>query len=230
MSSVRALLIYWGGEMIETPFGPNVINGNTRLFNFTEDFDFGGLQSHIRTALDLNDGVMITKILFRHPVMEYGRNMIFGFMEIQNSSHVRQMFDIVCHYPGWLTIELYVEFVDCGSSHAPCDEAGPSNYMPSVVAAEAAVDIIEEDEEDEDHSDDDSAEYDAGCTDEYSDVEEEDFWDDSSTDNDDWHADVVGGNEHEEDVVRLVEGLNRDISPYVSNMSSQFKSISIEEM
>ena len=43
MTCVRALLIYWGGEMIETPFGPNVINGNARLVNCTEDFDFSGL-------------------------------------------------------------------------------------------------------------------------------------------------------------------------------------------
>ena len=226
MTCVRALLIYWDGDMIETPFGANVINGNTRLVNFTKDFDFGGLQSHIRTALNLNESVMIIKILFHHPVMEYGRNMIFGFMHILNSSHVRHMFDMVSHYPGWLIIELYVAFIDCGSSDGPCDEAGPSNYMPTVVDVEAVVDAMEEDND----ADNDSAEYDGGCTDDDDDVEEEHFWDDSSTDNDDWHADVVGGNEHEEDIVRLVKGLNRDISPYVSTMSSQFKSISFEDM
>ena len=55
---------FLGGDMIETPFGPNVINGNTRLVNFSEDFDFDGLQMHIRTALELNDGVIITKYYF----------------------------------------------------------------------------------------------------------------------------------------------------------------------
>ena len=39
MSNARAVIIYWGGQMIQTDYSPNVVNASSRMVNFIDDFD-----------------------------------------------------------------------------------------------------------------------------------------------------------------------------------------------
>ena len=39
MSNARAVIIYWGGKLIQTECGPNVVNASSRMVNYNDDFD-----------------------------------------------------------------------------------------------------------------------------------------------------------------------------------------------
>ena len=144
-------------------------------------------------------------------------------MKIRNSYGVRHMLEMVRQFPGWLTIELYIEYVECAVRHEPVNEAKPLNYNRNEVKVEEKEDegFDEEDDDKEDDGDDDEAE----CTDA---DDEEHFYDEDDDGNDDTDAD--DNNDNDDLMVRLIDGLSREMIPYVSNVSSQFKSVNIEEM
>ena len=39
MSNARVVIIYWGGNIIQTKSGPNIENASSRLVTFIDDFD-----------------------------------------------------------------------------------------------------------------------------------------------------------------------------------------------
>ena len=39
MSNAQALIIYWGGNIIQIESGPNVENASSRMVTFIDDFD-----------------------------------------------------------------------------------------------------------------------------------------------------------------------------------------------
>ena len=39
MLNSRAVIIYWGGIMIQTESGPNIAQASSRMVNFVDDFD-----------------------------------------------------------------------------------------------------------------------------------------------------------------------------------------------
>ena len=232
MTTTRSLMIYWGGQMIQIEYGPTVTNAYSRLVNFSEDFDFVGLQHKITEALGITNAAMITKILFRHPVIGYGRNMVFGFMEIRDVYNVGQMFEMVRQFPGWVTIELYVEISAGGMRYVQSDEARTSNSNRNELEneeEEEEEDACVDEEEDNELDDDDEELCDADNTDE---EDEKDFFDeDDDYDGDDNNDDDVYDDNNNDDVmIRLVEGLNREVTPYLPNVCSQFECVNIKEM
>ena len=120
MSNERAVIIYWGGELIQTANGPNVQGAKCRIVNFSDDFDLDKLHRIIRNAVGIRDDGIITKILFRHPVMGFGVNAVSGFMQIRDNFDVSNMFQMVRQFSGCLTIELYVEFSTSIFRHEGC--------------------------------------------------------------------------------------------------------------
>ena len=105
-------IIYWGENIIQTESGPNVENASSRMVNFIDDFDLQGLHNLIRNAVGISYAVMIKKILFRHPVMGFGQNALFGFTHIRDDIVVRRMFEMIRQFTGWCTIKLYIQFSD----------------------------------------------------------------------------------------------------------------------
>ena len=79
---------------------------NSRIVTFSDDFDMDGLHRIIRTVVGIADDGIITKILFRHPVMGFGVNVVSGFMQIRDNFEVSNMFEMVRQFLGCLTIEL----------------------------------------------------------------------------------------------------------------------------
>ena len=128
MSNARVVIIYWGGNIIQTESGPNVENASSRMVNFIDDFDLQGLHNLIRNAVGISYAVMIKKILFRHPVMGYGQNAVFGFTHIGDDIAVRRMFEMIRQFTGWCTIELYIEFTDGTGRTGTSGEASSSRY------------------------------------------------------------------------------------------------------
>ena len=100
MSNARAVIIYWGGQMIQIDYGPNVVNASSRMVNFIDDFDLQGLHNIIRNAVRISDDGIITKILYTHSVMGYGQSAVFGFTQIEDQFDVRRMFELVRQFTG----------------------------------------------------------------------------------------------------------------------------------
>ena len=152
MSNARAIIIYWGSDVIQTEFGPNVVNATSRLVTVTDDFDLHGLHNLIIHTTGISDTALIRKICFRHPVMGYYQTAVYGFMEIENEFHVRHIFDMLRRFTSLTTIELYVEFTDFTFAHAPVVEGSSlRSNVNSVNVMEREVDecLHEEDEEED---------------------------------------------------------------------------------
>ena len=111
------------------------------MVNIIDDFDLQGLHNLIRNAVGISSDVLIKKILFRHPVMGFGQNAVFGFTEIVDDITVRRMFEMVRQFTAWGTIELYIEFINGTCTTVPSVEASSSRYNPNEV------DVDEEDDE-----------------------------------------------------------------------------------
>ena len=62
MSNTRAVIIYWGGHIIQTESGPNVENASS-MVNFIDNFNLQGLHNLIRNAVGINDAWIIKKIV-----------------------------------------------------------------------------------------------------------------------------------------------------------------------
>ena len=91
--------------------------------------------------MGLSDNGIIKKILFRHPVMGFGQNALFGFTHIGDDIAVRRMFEMIRQFTGWCTIELYIEFSNGRGRTVPSVEGSSSRYNPNEV------DVVEEDDE-----------------------------------------------------------------------------------
>ena len=98
------------------------------MVNFIDDFDLQGLHNLIRNAVGISYAVMIKKILFRHPVMGFEQNAVFGFTHIGDDIDVMRMFEMIRQFTGWAIIELYIEFSDGTGRTVPSVEASSSRY------------------------------------------------------------------------------------------------------
>ena len=139
MSNERAVIIYWGGELIQTANGANVQRAKSRIVNFSDDFDLDWLHRIIRNAVGIREDGIITKILFRHPVMGFGVNVVSGFMQIRDNFDVFNMFQMVRQYSGCLTIELNIQFSSATFRHERYAEASSSRYIQNEINVEQEI-------------------------------------------------------------------------------------------
>ena len=224
MSNARAVIIYWGRNIIQTESGPNVENASSRMVNFIDDFDLQGLHNLIRNAVGISSIVMIKKILFRHPVMRYRQNAVFGFMHIRDDVAVRRMFEMIRQFTGWCKIELYIEFSDGTGRTVPSVEASSSRYNPNEVDVDEEEDeCFDEDEEEDLEVDDEDVD---GEDEEDEDDDEEHYFDeddDANADDDDYNVSGDVEVHNNESMVSLLERLNREIP-------SQLERVNLDDM
>ena len=218
MSNSRAVVIYWGGNIIQTESGPNVENASSRMVNFIDDFDLQGLHNLIRNAVGISSAVMINKILFRHPVMGFGQNALFGFTYIRDDIADRRMFEMIRQFTGWCTIELYIEFSDGRGRTVPSVEGSSSRYNPNEVDVDEEEDeCFYEDEEDDLEVGDEDIDVDVDGEDEEDEDDDEEHYfdedDDANADDDDCNVSGDVEVHKHESMVALLERLNREI-PY----------------